>query len=91
MPGGFYRPRGAAWSPDGTKMYLADFNYNKVVVYNYEPYVIPDSIDLSVTYQVDMELEILKGSFDPATDTVEVRGEYFGWGSEAPDMQFKVQ
>lgn len=85
--GGFFRPRGAAWSPDGTKMYLADFNYNNVVVYNYEPYVIPDSIDLSVTYNVDMELEILKGGFDPATDTVEVRGEYFGWGSEAPDMQ----
>ncbi|MFZ1289570.1 MAG: choice-of-anchor X domain-containing protein, partial [Melioribacteraceae bacterium] len=45
-----------------------------------------DSLDISVTYQVDMELEFLKGSFDPATDTVEVRGSYFGWGSEAPDM-----
>ena len=45
-----------------------------------------DSLDISVTYQVDMELEFLKGSFDPATDTVEVRGAFFGWGSEAPDM-----
>ena len=45
-----------------------------------------DSTDISVTYQVDMELEFLKGSFDPATDTVEVRGAFFGWGSEAPDM-----
>ncbi|KAB2842795.1 MAG: hypothetical protein F9K45_06670, partial [Melioribacteraceae bacterium] len=46
----------------------------------------PDSVDISVTYQVDMELEILKGSFDPASDTVEVRGAFFGWGSEAPDL-----
>ncbi|MBU2493167.1 MAG: T9SS type A sorting domain-containing protein [Bacteroidetes bacterium] len=47
---------------------------------------VPDSIDISVTYQVDMELEFLKGSFDPAADTVEVRGGFFGWGNEAPDM-----
>ncbi len=85
--GGFFRPRGAAWSPDGSKMYLADFNYNNVVVYNYEAWVKPDSIDLSVTYEADMELEFLKGGFDPATDTLEVRGAFFGWGSEAPDME----
>jgi type IX secretion system substrate protein len=84
--GGVYSPRGAAWSPDGSIMYLADFDYSTISAWNYTPYVEPDSIDLSVTYQADMELEILKGSFDPATDTVEVRGAFFGWGSEAPDM-----
>ncbi len=84
--GGVYSPRGAAWSPDGTIMYLADFDYSTVSAWNYTPYVAPDSMDLSVTYQVNMELEIAKGAFNPATDTVEVRGAFFGWGSEAPDM-----
>lgn len=31
--GGFYSPRGAAWSNDGNTMYLADFDYNMVSVW----------------------------------------------------------
>lgn len=36
--------------------------------------------DLEVTYRANMEIERLSGRFDPATDTVELRGEAFGWG-----------
>lgn len=79
-------PRGLDFSPDGENAYVGLFGTAFPKIYKFTSN-IPDSIDLSVTYQVDMELEILKGSFDPATDTVEVRGEYFGWGSEAPDME----
>ncbi len=34
-----------------------------------------------VTFQVDMSVQILNGSFDPSTATVEVRGNFNGWGS----------
>ena len=79
-------PRGLDFSPDGENVYVGLFGtaFNRIYKFTSN---IPDSIDLSVTYQADMELEILKGSFDPAADTLEVRGEYFGWGSEAPDME----
>ena len=33
--GGVYSPRGAAWSNDGTKMYLADFDYGTISIYDY--------------------------------------------------------
>jgi len=78
-------PRGLDFSPDGTSAYVGLFGTAFDRIYKFSNN-IPDSIDLSVTYQADMELEFLKGSFDPATDTVEVRGAFFGWGSEAPDM-----
>lgn len=79
-------PRGLDFSPNGEDAYVGLFGTAFPKIYKFTSN-LPDSIDLSVTYNVDMELEILKGGFDPATDTVEVRGEYFGWGSEAPDMQ----
>ena len=33
--GGVLSPRGAAWSTDGTKMYLADFDYSTISLYDY--------------------------------------------------------
>ncbi|MCB9248880.1 MAG: T9SS type A sorting domain-containing protein [Ignavibacteriales bacterium] len=79
-------PRGLAFSPDGKLAYVGLFGtaFDRIYKFTND---IPDSIDLSITYEADMELEILKGTFNPATDTVEVRGAYFGWGSEAPDME----
>ena len=35
--GGVYSPRGAAWSADGNTMYLADYDYNVVGVWKYNP------------------------------------------------------
>jgi DNA-binding beta-propeller fold protein YncE len=35
--GGVYSPRGAAWSADGKTMYLADYDYNVVGVWKYQP------------------------------------------------------
>ena len=34
-----------------------------------------------VTFQVDMTAQVLNGSFDPSTGTVEVRGNFNGWGT----------
>ncbi len=34
-----------------------------------------------VTFQVDMTVQLLNGSFDPSTATVEVRGNFNSWGS----------
>jgi len=33
LAGGIWNGRGAAWSPDGSKMYMADFGYNNVTVW----------------------------------------------------------
>lgn len=34
-----------------------------------------------VTFQVDMSAQVLAGNFDPTTGTVEVRGDFNGWGT----------
>ncbi|MBI1842789.1 MAG: hypothetical protein HYR88_18275 [Verrucomicrobia bacterium] len=42
----------------------------------------------AVTFQLDVEIQIALGSFDPATDTVEARGAFNNWGGGfvlAPD------
>jgi sugar lactone lactonase YvrE len=55
--GGLWSPRGAAWSADGSKMYLADFDYNTVTVWTPNPLsieqdgeVIARTFDLSQNY-----------------------------------------
>ncbi len=56
--GGFYSPRGAAWTADGKKMYLADWDYSTVTIWNYNPTVsvektsdeIPAKYTLSQNY-----------------------------------------
>jgi len=56
--GGVYSPRGAAWSNDGTKMYLADYDYNTITVWNYTapvsveeiPGTIPSEFALTQNY-----------------------------------------
>jgi hypothetical protein len=35
----------------------------------------------NITFQVDMTAQILLGNFDPSTGTVEVRGNFNGWGN----------
>ncbi|MHB2148978.1 T9SS type A sorting domain-containing protein [Calditrichota bacterium LG25] len=40
--GGVYSPRGAAWSPDGKTMYLADYDYNCVTVWEKQPTAIKE-------------------------------------------------
>ncbi|MFA7228407.1 MAG: T9SS type A sorting domain-containing protein [Melioribacteraceae bacterium] len=37
--------------------------------------------NITVVYQCNMEIERLSGRFNPATDTVMVRGEFNGWGT----------
>ncbi len=56
--GGVLSPRGAAWSNDGSKMYLADFDYSTISVWNYNPPVsveelpgvVPSEFTLSQNY-----------------------------------------
>ncbi|MGE5845630.1 MAG: hypothetical protein ACM34O_02815, partial [Ignavibacteria bacterium] len=38
---------------------------------------------VNVTFQVDMSVQALKGAFDPASDTVYVRGSFNSWGQTA--------
>ena len=55
--GGLWSPRGAAWSADGSTMYLADFDWNTVTVWTPNPLsieqdgeVIARTFDLSQNY-----------------------------------------
>ena len=55
--GGVFSPRGAAWSPDGNTMYLADFDYNVVQIYDRvsvgvekDGDAIPNSFSLTQNY-----------------------------------------
>ncbi len=56
--GGFISPRGATWTADGKKMYLADWDYNTITIWSYNPPVsvektsdeIPANFTLSQNY-----------------------------------------
>ncbi len=37
--------------------------------------------DILVNWECNMEIERLSGRFDPATDTVQVKGDFNGWPS----------
>jgi Secretion system C-terminal sorting domain/Starch binding domain len=37
--------------------------------------------NFNITFQVDMTVQIAKGAFNTATDTVQARGDFNGWGS----------
>jgi hypothetical protein len=50
-----------------------------LVFFSDAPYAPVSTND--VTFQVDMTAQILNGSFDPSTGTVEVRGSFNGWGT----------
>ena len=50
-----------------------------IVFFNDSPYSPVATND--VTFQVDMTAQILTGNFDPSTGTVEVRGDFNGWGT----------
>jgi len=45
--------------------------------------------DVTVRFQVDMGIEIVKESFDPASDVVDVRGSFNGWAHTEDDVLAK--
>ncbi|MDD5581895.1 MAG: T9SS type A sorting domain-containing protein [Candidatus Marinimicrobia bacterium] len=45
--------------------------------------------DVVVRFQVDMGIEIVKASFNPATDVVDVRGSFNGWAHVDEDVLAK--
>jgi hypothetical protein len=50
-----------------------------IVFFNDAPYA-PVAAN-QVTFQVDMTAQVMLGNFDPSTGTVEVRGNFNGWGT----------
>lgn len=52
-----------------------------IIAFNDAPYA-PVATNL-VTFQVDMSAQVLAGNFDPASGTVEVRGNFNSWGTPA--------
>ena len=50
-----------------------------IVFFNDSPYSPVATND--ITFQVDMTAQILTGNFDPSSGTVELRGDFNGWGT----------
>lgn len=68
------RPRGLAFSPDGSLAYVTVFGLSTYpIVQKFEK---PTATDLKVTFSVDMGVQAFEGNFDPATSTVVVRGSF---------------
>jgi len=62
--GGMWNGRGCAWSADGTKMYVADFGYCTITVWNQ----VPDGIDRPITIPTAFELnQNYPNPFNPST------------------------
>jgi hypothetical protein len=58
--------------PAGNSVYTAWFDRDSI-------YSNPKTI--AVTFSVNMEFERVSGRFNPATDTISVRGSFNGWGN----------
>lgn len=61
--------------PSGNSTYSAYFDNDSV----YAPPA--DSTNIDVTFSCNMEFEIVSGRFNPATDTLSVRGSFNSWSS----------
>ncbi|NQV50322.1 MAG: T9SS type A sorting domain-containing protein [Candidatus Marinimicrobia bacterium] len=62
--GGMFNGRGCAWSADGTKMYVADFGYCAVTIWNQ----VPDGVDRPITIPTAFELkQNYPNPFNPST------------------------
>ncbi len=62
--GGTFNGRGAAWSADGTTMYLADFGYNCITIWNQ----VPDGVDPVITLPNAFNLkQNYPNPFNPST------------------------
>jgi len=64
--GGVLSPRGAAWSNDGTKMYLADFDYSTITVWNYNPPVSVEEVPGNVPTRFTLD-QNYPNPFNPTT------------------------
>ena len=71
----------AGWENDPTRYYIVPASNSTYFAYfnNFSQYSVPDSID--ITFACNMETETLAGRFNPATDTVSVRGNFNGWSA----------
>jgi len=62
--GGIWNGRGAAWSTDGTRMYLADFGYNNITVWKKATAIGDDQPHVLSTFEL---LQNYPNPFNPTT------------------------
>jgi hypothetical protein len=73
--------RAGDWEDDPNREYIVPASNSSLTVFfnNDTQYAVPSTIN--VTFECNMEYEIVSGRFSPATDTLSVRGNFNGWGS----------
>ncbi|HEX7357869.1 MAG TPA: carbohydrate-binding module family 20 domain-containing protein [Ignavibacteriaceae bacterium] len=76
-----YIKRADNWENDPNREYIVPAGNSTYFAYwnNDEQYAVPDTID--VTFSCNMEFEIVSNRFNPATDTLSVRGSFNSWGA----------
>ncbi len=67
------------WENDPNREYVVGSNGNQYTAFFNND--LGGGLDISLTFDANMELEIAAGRFNPSTDTLSVRGSMNGWGS----------
>lgn len=71
---------GSAWESDPNRELIVTENDTTYTAWFDRDSVVSQSIEL--TFSCNMEFEIASGRFDPATDTLTVRGSFNGWSGD---------
>ncbi len=71
------KPRGIDFSPDGNTAYVTFFNsWDTDAIY-----VLQNGPTNTVSFSVDMNIQVLLGRLNPSQDQVELRGSFNDWGN----------
>lgn len=75
---------GDSWESDPNRQHIVVTGTNEYTAYfDRDSVYTAKTVDIAVSFVCDMSLEIATGNFNPATDTLQVRGDFNGWSSNS--------
>ena len=78
------RQRGIGFSPDGLTAYIGTFGASGTPLI--QKVVKGVLAPVSVTFQVNMGVQVVRGNFIPGTDVMHVSGSFNGWSTSATEL-----